>query len=263
MLDYQNSTALITGASGGLGEAFAEQLAARGANLVLAGRSQQKVEPIARRIEQQYKIQATALTADFALPGAAEELIGEIRRRGIEIDLLVNNAGFGVFEQFFAAPLDRQMEQIDVNVKALVTLTHAFVPAMVERGRGAAINVASIAAFQPLASANIYAASKSFVLFFSQALAREIAWSGVRVLAVCPGPVATQFYADKAPTLARNKMDTPQQVVRESLLALEKNKRVVIPGKLSGRLGAFAVRLLPGNLVAKIAESKVRQLNHR
>ena len=259
---YKGSTVLITGASGGLGEAFAEQLAKRGSNLVLVGRSEHKLQALAERLERQSKITATVLTADLASSAEVDQLISDVRARNIDVDLLINNAGFGVFQRFLETPLDRQMEEIDVNVRAVVSLTHALAPAMVARKKGGVINISSSAGFQPLAGANVYAASKSFVLLFSEALARELVTTGVRVLAVCPGPIATGFFADKKPDLTRNQMDDPKAIVEETLRAFDRGKRVLVPGKLSVRLGAFSQRLFPRSIMAQIGESVVRKLNH-
>jgi uncharacterized protein len=262
MLSYKGSTALITGASGGLGEAFAEQLAQRGCNLVLVARSEDKLKNVAQRLEQEHKIRTVVIAADLGSPAAVEHVIAEVKRRGIDIDLLVNNAGFGIFKRFVETPLQRQMEQVDVNIRALVTLTHAFAQGMVARRKGGVINLASSAGFQPLAGANIYAASKSFVILFSEALAQELAKQQIQVLVVCPGPVATAFYADMNPAIGRSQMDDPKSIVREVLRAFDKGKRVIIPGKFSIRMNAFAVRLFPRKLIAQIAEGTVRKLNH-
>jgi short-subunit dehydrogenase len=145
---YKGSTALITGASGGLGEAFAEQLAERDSNLVLVGRSEDKLQALARRLERQYKMTATVLTADLASSTEVDQLISNLKTRGIDVDLLINNAGFGLFQRFLETPLERQMEQVDVNVRALVSLTHALAPAMVARNKGGVINLSSSAGFQ-------------------------------------------------------------------------------------------------------------------
>jgi short-subunit dehydrogenase len=134
---------------------------------------------------------------------------------------------------------------------------------MVARRKGGIINLASSAGFQPLAGANIYAASKSFVILFSEALAQELDKQRVHVLAVCPGPVATAFFADNKPTIGRNQMDDPKSIVREVLRAFDAGKGIVIPGKFSIRLNAFAVRLLPRTLIARIAEGTTRKLNHQ
>ena len=260
---YKGSTALITGASGGLGQAFAEKLADKGcSHLVLVGRSEEKLHELARRLEQQSNTTTTVLTADLASSDEVDQLISTLKARHIDVDLLINNAGFGVFQRFLETPLKRQMEQVDVNVRALVALTYAFTPAMVARNQGGVINISSSAGFQPVPGANIYAASKSFVLLFSEALAQELGTTGVRVMAACPGPVATGFFADKNPDLTRNQMDDPNAIVAESLRAFDRGKRVVIPGKLSVRLTTFASRLFPRALVAQFGENVARKLNH-
>jgi uncharacterized protein len=261
MFAYKGSTALITGASGGLGGTFAERLAAKGSHLVLVARSEEKLHALAQRLVQQFQITTTALPTDLASSQAVRELVAHLRGRTIDVDLLINNAGFGVFQKFLETPLERQMAEIEVNVCAMVSLTHALAPGMVARKRGGVINISSIAGFQPVAGANIYAASKSFVLLFSEALAQELAGAGVRVLAVCPGPVATGFYADKTPDLAKNQMDDPQTVVEETLRAFDRGKRVLVPGKFSARLGAFVPRLLPRTLVSQISERVAQRLN--
>ncbi len=258
---YKGSTALITGAAGGLGEVFAEQLAERGSNLVLVGRSADKLQVLAQRLEQQNKITATVLTADLASSAEVEQLVSNLKTKRIDVDLLINNAGFGVFQRFLETPLARQIEEIDVNVRAVVSLTHALAPAMVARNKGGVINLSSSAGFQPLAGAGVYAAAKSFVLLFSEALAQELAPTGVHVLAVCPGPVATGFFADKKPDLGRHQMDDPKAIVEEVLRAFDRGKRVLVPGKLSVRLKTFLPRLFPRALVVQFGESVVRKLN--
>jgi short-subunit dehydrogenase len=197
-MNFANMTALITGASSGLGEEFAKQLASQGCDLVLVTRSEDKLNRLAESLRQRSKIQVTVIAADLSSGDAVQSLIDKVNRRGLKIDLLVNNAGLGLFENFLDTPLVRQMNQIDVNVRALVQLTHAFTPGMVAAGRGGVINIASSAAFQPLAGADVYAASKAFVLLFSEGLSFELAKSSVHVLAACPGPVATQFYAHES-----------------------------------------------------------------
>lgn len=259
---YKGSTALITGASGGLGEAFAELLAERGANLVLVSRSEDKLNALARRLERRHEITATVMTADLASANEVDQLVSNLKNKNIEVDLLINNAGFGVFQRFLETPLELQMEEIDVNVRAVVSLTHALAPAMVMKKTGGVINLSSSAGFQPLAGANVYAASKSFVLLFSEALAQELVETGVRVLAVCPGPIATGFFADKKPDLTRNQMDDPKAIVEETLRAFDRGKRVLVPGKLSVRMKALTPRLFPRTLMAQFGESVVRKLNH-
>ncbi len=256
-------TALVTGASAGLGEEFARQLAREGANLVLVDRSEEKLINLAESLRQQGKAPVTVVPADLSLTAALDRLICEVKSRGIQVDILVNNAGLGLFENFLDTPLARQMEQVDVNVRALVTLTHAFAPAMVAARRGGIINLASTAAFQPLAGADIYAASKAFVLLFSEGLALELEKSNVKVLAACPGPVATQFFAHMKPTLQPEQMDQPPVVVSQTLRAFEQGKRVAYPGKLLVRLSPWCARLMPRNMILRLAAGSVRLLNRK
>jgi short-subunit dehydrogenase len=262
-MNYVGLTALVTGASSGLGEEFARQLATLGANLVLVARAEDKLNALADELRKPGSIQVTVLPADLSSADAIRRLIAAIHDCGITIDILINNAGLGVFENFLDTPLQPQMEQIDVNVCAVVTLTHAFAPAMVAAGRGGVINIASSAGFQPLSGAAIYAATKSFVLFFSQAVSLELDKSGVRVLAACPGPVATPFFAKMNPKLKTKQMDQPAAIVREILTAFEKKKRVVVPGKLKVWLGTFGARLLPRNILLRLAAGTVKDLNQR
>ena len=231
-MNYRDSTALITGASSGLGEEFARQLAAQGANLILVARSADKLNKLAAELRQQFRVQVTVLPADLSSAEEVSRLAAEVKTRALKVDILVNNAGLGIFENFLDTPLQRQMEQVDVNVRALVSLTHAFAPGMVAAKCGGIINIASTASFQPLAGADVYAATKAFVLLFSEGLSLELEKSGVRVLAACPGPVATEFFAGMNPKLQRSQMDQPATVVRDTLRAFEKGKRVAYPGKL-------------------------------
>ncbi len=262
-MNYQGMNALITGASSGLGEQFAEQLARQGCNLVLVARSNDKMNRLAESLRQRCHVEVNVISTDLSRAEAVHRLIADVKSRDVTIDLLVNNAGLGVFENFLDTSLERQLEQIDVNVRALVALTHAFAPAMVVAGRGGVINLASNAGFQPLPGAAVYAASKAFVIFFSRGLAYELEKSKVRVTVVCPGPVATAFFADKNPKLQPKQMDQPAAIVSEVLRAFAKGKKVVIPGKFSNRLSAFGVRFMPSPLIVRIAAGLVQQLNQK
>jgi short-subunit dehydrogenase len=252
---------MVTGASSGLGEEFSRQLAAQGCHLVLVARSEDTLNRLAASLRQKYGIETTVIAADLSSAPAVDRVIAEVKSRGLKVDLLVNNAGLGVFQNFLNTPVERQLEQVDLNVRSLVTLTHAFAPGMLEAGRGGVINIASSAAFQPLAGADVYAASKAFVLFFSEGLALELEKRNVRVLAACPGPVATQFFAQMKPKLQVRQMDQPPAIVTQILRAFGKGTRVVIPGKLSVRLGTLGARLLPRNTILRLAAGTVRQLN--
>jgi short-subunit dehydrogenase len=262
-MNYRKRTALITGASAGLGEAFATQLAAQGANLVLVARSADKLTRLAETLRIAHKIPVTVLPADLSSAEAVDHLVAEIKTRALTIDILVNNAGIGLFENFLATSSAQQTQQVDLNIRALVSLTHAFAPGMVAARRGGIINLASTAAFQPLAGAAVYAASKSFVLLFSEALALELDGTGVSVTAACPGPVATDFFANMNPTLQRSQMDQPNAVVRDILHAFDQGKRVVYPGKFSNRLSTWGARLLPRNTILRLAVATTSKLNHQ
>jgi short-subunit dehydrogenase len=260
-MSYKGMTSLITGASAGLGEAFAEQLARQGADLILVARSTDKLDRLAERLRDEAKVQVIVLPADLSSTEEVDALVQKVKRRGLCVDLLVNNAGIGVFEDFLDKPLAEQVKQVDINVRALVALTHAFAPGMVAAGRGGIINLASTAAFQPLAGAGVYAACKAFVLFFSEALSLELHKSGVKVTAACPGPVATQFFAQMNPKMQRNQMDQPGPVVAEILRGFERGKRVVYPGKLGNRLSTWGARVLPRNLILSFAVATTKKLN--
>jgi short-subunit dehydrogenase len=262
-MNYNGATALITGASVGLGAEFARQLAAQGANLVLVARSADKLTKLSATIERQSKVQVTVLPADLSSAVEVSRLVEEVKSCELKIDLLINNAGFGIFENFLDAPLQPQIEQLDVNVRALVALTHAFTPGMVAAKRGGVINIASTAAFQPLAGADVYAATKAFVLLFSEGLSLELEKSGVHVMASCPGPVATQFFANMNPKLQARQMDQPATVVRDTLCAFAKGKRVAYPGKLLVRLSTWGARLMPRSMILHVAAGTVKNLNQR
>ncbi len=260
-MNYRGMTILITGASTGLGEAFAQQLAKQGANLVLVARSEDQLNRLAETLRAEAKGQVTVLPADLSSSDAVDHLIADVMSSDLKIDILVNNAGLGVFEDFLATTFAAQVQQVDVNIRALVALTHAFAPGMVARRRGGIINIASTAAFQPLAGASVYAASKAFVLSFSEALSLELEKTGVTVTAACPGPVATHFFAKMNPMLNAKQMDQPTPVVLDILRGYNRGKRVVYPGKLANRLGTWGSRFLPRNMILRLATKTTRKLN--
>ncbi|MGH9799574.1 MAG: SDR family NAD(P)-dependent oxidoreductase, partial [Blastocatellia bacterium] len=195
MSGWKNKTALITGASYGIGEAFARRLAADGVNLVLTARSVDRLEILAEELRSQFKIVVTVIQSDLAQASDWQKLFDETEGRGQQVDLLINNAGFGAVGDFADLPLDRQLEMIQVNVSALVALSHLFVQPMLRRRDGAIIQLASTASFQGVPYFATYSGTKSFILTFSEALWAECQPFGVRVLAVCPGPTGTNFQA--------------------------------------------------------------------
>jgi uncharacterized protein len=222
-------TALITGASSGIGEQFARQLAARGHAVVLVARRADRLE----RLAADLPTQAHAVTCDLATDAAA--LPKRVADLGVEVDLLVNNAGFGTSGPFLGHDPARDAMQVRVNCEAVVTLTHGFLPGMVERGRGGVINVASSAGMQPIPYESVYAATKAFAISFTDALHTELRGSGVRVLAVNPGPVPTEWqevagYEAGRAGVVPGRIQ-PEQVVREALAAYDRGRRSVIPGR--------------------------------
>lgn len=233
---------LITGASAGLGAEFARQCAKRGQPLALAARRRERMEALGTALGGEVHV----FEADLAKPGAAASLIAALEAEGLSVDTLINNAGFGLGGKFADRPLARLSEMIDLNVRALTELCHLVLPAMRERGRGAILNVASTAAFQPGPNMAVYYATKAYVLSFTEALHHELKGSGIRVSALCPGPTHSEFsdVADShSPTLERMKMPAAP-VVAAGLEGLDRNKAVVIPG-LKNKIGAQMSRILP------------------
>ena len=253
MFNYRGSTALITGASKGIGEAFAEHLAARGMNLVLVARSLDALEKLAKRLSDKYGVQCVALKADLADPQITNWIATELEGRGIQVDLLVNNAGLGLSGSFLSHEPKQKQAEIQVNVQSLVSLTYLFGRGMKDRRKGGIINIASNASFQPLPAMATYAATKAFVLHFSEALSHELADYGVHVMAACPGPTATEFFAGTPTTMAAKSLDSPGSVVQRTLEAFDQGKKVTYPTRLSVRIGTLLPRLLPRSLVTRIA----------
>lgn len=247
-------TALITGASSGIGEAYAKALAAQGLDLILVARSEEKLRSLAKQLAEVHARRVEVIAADLTHGGSGAKLATAAQALSMPVDLLVNNAGFGTVGAFAKQDAAREHDEILLNCAAVVDLCHAFVPSMLERGRGGIINVASMAAFQPLPYMTVYAATKAFVLSFSQALRAEVRPKGVQVLAVCPGPVDTPFFEatgnqNLRKTVPRGTMVTAEQVVRESCKAFRAGKGVIVPGTASKLLAAGS-RLIPDSLLA-------------
>ena len=257
MFTYQGKTALITGASSGIGLAFAHALAARKMHVVLVARSQERLHALATQLSEQYHIRAEVIASDLSQEYAAQALQQEVERRGLEIDLLVNNAGFALNGFFETLSPEEEHRQVMVDVTAVVDMAHAFVPSLLARGEGAIINTASTAGFQPLPYMAVYGASKAFVLSFSQALSQEYRGRGLRVLALCPGATETAFFdvAGEAASVGRRR--TPEQVVATGLRALEQGRSVVIDGFFNTLLAQLP-RFFPRQFVARIAGQSVR-----
>lgn len=257
--NYKGKTALITGASGGIGEVFARQIAAKGMNLILVARSEAKLRGLAEELARAHGVKADVLPSDLSKPGAAVALHAATKAKNLTVDLLLNNAGFGSFGKFEAIDPKHESEMIQVNVAAVVELCHAFIPEMLARGGGDVINVASSAAFQPDPFFSTYGATKAFMLSFSEALWAEYRGRAIHVLAVCPGATRTGFFeATKSEgmiekvKLFQSLMMTSEQVVAQSLRALERRKHYVINGWINWLI-AHSARFSPRWMVAYFA----------
>src|SRR5688572_1451758 len=238
---------LITGASAGLGVEFARQCVARGEEVVLVARRKDRLNTLAAEVGN-----AHVIAADLAVPGAANGIHGEIKSRGLWVRTLINNAGFGLRGRFDELPLDRQLEMIDVNIRALTNLSFVVINDMVLKGGGAILNVASTAAFQPGPRMAVYFATKAFVLSFTEALHEEWKARGIRVTALCPGPTATEFGEIAGIRSGFSKYSPgAAAVVRAGLEGLDRNQAVVVPGWMN-KVGAASTRFLPRPLVRKI-----------
>jgi short-subunit dehydrogenase len=260
MFIYKGSTALITGASRGLGLTFAEELARRGADLVLVARSKDALQTLAARLTVQYGVKCSVVAADLANPRTIDDIYTELVETRVPVDLLINNAGLGLSGRFLDHDHSKEQASIQVNVQALVGLSHRFGRAMVARGRGGIINIASNSAFQPLPYMATYAASKAFVLHFGEALQHELSPAGVRVMTACPGPTATSFFEGTPTTMSERTFDTPEMVVRGILSAFDQGKAVTYPGRLSVRFATWLPRLLPRNLIVRLAAIATRKM---
>jgi len=252
----QRETALITGASSGIGMDLARLMAAD-FDLIITARNQSELEKLARELEAQHGNHVHVIAADLARPEAPKEVFAEIERRGLRIDMLINNAGFGIYGDFANSDLQRDLEMVEVNISAVTALTRFALPGMLERGRGRIMNVASTAGFQPGPLMAVYYATKAYVIMFSEAVANELKGSGVTVTCLCPGPTATQF-ADRAnmekSRLFRMGAMRSMDVARAGYKAMMAGKTVMIPG-LMNRTLAFSVRLSPRKLVTAISRS--------
>jgi len=252
--------ALVTGASSGLGAIFADQLAKRGLSLVLAGRDNDRLTTVARRVAQTAPdVDVELIVGDLGTDAGIDALVADLDGR--VIDVLVNNAGFGSYGPFSELDTVREHELVAVNVDALVRLTHAVLPRMLARGRGGILNVASTIAFQPGTYQATYGASKAFVLSLSQALWAETRGSGVTVTALCPGPTRTGFVdalgSDVSHTAIYRRLAEPEPVVAAGLRALDRGHAVVVPG-WRNRVMSTGGRLSPGWLSALLAARMLR-----
>jgi short-subunit dehydrogenase len=258
----QEAYTLITGASSGIGESFARALAARHRNLVLVARSREKLDSLAAELRAAHGILAEAIPADLGRNGAATSLTRILSERGLEIDLLVNNAGFGAQGEFWKLALDRQLEMLRLNVNTLVELTYLLLPRMIEQRRGALINVSSTASFQPMPYIATYAATKAFVASFSMALAEEVRKYGVRVVTLCPGGTQTNFFV--ASRYRRRNLpgglQPADEVVAEALRRLDRGGGLAVP-RWFNKASVFVQRFVPRSAVMKVTADLFRPVD--
>ena len=251
-------TALITGASGGIGYEFARVFAQEGFNLVLVARGEESMQELAGELGKKNKIETLVITKDLTKPEAPAGIYNQLQEAGIKIDVLVNNAGYATYGHFVDLDLARELDMIEVNVKTLTHLTHLFLPGMLEGGYGKILNLASTAAFQPGPLMAVYYATKAYVLSFSEALANELEGSGVTVTALCPGPTRSGFQKradmEQSRLVSGRNLMSSEKVARAGYKALLKGQRVAIPGRANA-LMALTPRFLPRNLITKVVRA--------
>jgi Short-chain dehydrogenases of various substrate specificities len=252
-------TTLITGASSGIGEAFARRLAEKGHNLVLVARSEQKLRLLCDELMLKHKITSHYVAVDLLDENADEIVFNETEKHGFEIDWLINNAGFGSMGDFAALDRENELDIIRLNILALVALTHRYIVPMRERKSGTIINVSSATGFQPIPFFATYAATKAFVTSFTEAIAEENRKLGIKILALCPGSTKTNFFSASnidRPMQVKGQQ-TPDQVVKTALRAVEAGKTKVVSG-WANYLGALAGAYTPNALTTRVIGKALR-----
>ncbi|HEY49816.1 MAG TPA: SDR family oxidoreductase [Dehalococcoidia bacterium] len=251
MIGSKDSYALVTGASTGIGNALARVLAKDGKNVVVVARSRDKLDELKAELENNYGTIVRVLPKDLCDPKAPQEIYSELEKEGIRIDVLVNNAGFGVYGKFYETDLQKELEMIQVNVISLIHLTKLFLKKMVENRSGSILNVSSLCAFIPGPLESMYCGTKALVRWFSEALANELKGTGVTVTCLYPGLVTTQFHkrANMEHTRAANrKMMDADTCAEAAYKALKKGKLTVIPG-WEYKVGVILARVVPGIMI--------------
>lgn len=247
-------TVLITGASAGIGEGLARLFAADGARLILVARSEERLRRLAAELQSKHGVEHIVIPLDLGVAGAAEVLFAELVKRGVSINVLVNNAGFGHNDRFISIPIEEQLQMVQLNIAAMLHLTHLILPQMIERRQGAVLNLGSTASFQPGPYSAVYYATKSFVLSFTESLWEEVREHNVTVTCLCPGPTRTEFAArakmDRNWNFVNASMST-ESVCRVGYRAFRRRQRIVIPGILN-RLLTFSVRFAPRRFILRL-----------
>lgn len=258
MKDFKNRWGLITGASSGIGEEFARRLGSLGMNLVLAARRIDRLDAIADDLRNKHGVSVHSIQCDFLAEGQPERLVQQVAELGVMIDLLVNNAGFGINSRCEETDVVEVQRMIDLNVGVLTRMTYAYLQPMLTRGAGSIINIASQASFQPVAYMPAYGATKAYVLSFTEALWAEVRSRGVHVMAVCPGFIKTEFLdVAQVPAKLSKSALTPKDVVDATLKGLRRRRPYVVVG-LQANVMTFLPRLLPRGMVAIASEQFMR-----
>ena len=248
---------LITGASSGLGTTFARRYAADGHDLVLVARRRDRLETLARTLRHEHGVTVDVIVADLSAVDAAARLHEETTRLGLHVDTLVNNAGFATYGDLVTADPERTAQEVRLNCVTLTELTARYLPAMVQAGTGTVVTVGSTASFQPVPHMAVYGATKAFVLSFTQALWAELRGTGVRVLALCPGPTETEFFDAIGKDAAVGRMRSPEQVVDTAVRALRTSRPIVVDG-VGNRLVAWLAPRLPRRMLVTITARLTR-----
>lgn len=252
-MNFSKKTALVTGASSGIGKVFATELAKKGCNLILVARSEDKLEQIAKELQKTYLIHAVPLSVDLSSVNAAEKVAMEVESLGLTVDILINNAGFGTMGVFNQISSTRVHQEIQLNVMSLTELTHLFIGSMIERKEGIIINVASMTAFQPAPYMAVYGATKAYVLSFTEALWAEYRDSGVQIVALCPGETKSSFHTASGTESLQGKRMEPIDVVNAAFKGVKKDRSHIIVGR-NNYIMAQLPRLLPRSTVVKFAK---------
>jgi short-subunit dehydrogenase len=250
--EWSGKWALVTGASAGIGTALAKELAAGGTNLVLTARRKDRLEELAAALCAEHQVKTEVFAADLAEPSAPEKIFAFTSEKRIEIDLLINNAGFGRYGEFSSVEKQRLLDMVQVNCHAVVHLTRLYLPEMVARRRGDVLILASTASFQAVPYISTYAATKAFDLLFAEGLAEEMKPYGIRVCALCPGSTDSEFHVVAGQDQFIRKAETAEKVAHTGLKALAAGKSYVISG-LGNYLGAQGERLVPRRFVTRVA----------
>jgi hypothetical protein len=260
VINYRDSTVLVTGASAGLGVEFANQLAARGANLILVARRLDRMDALAATLRSRHGVTVTTIAADLSTPTAGADLVKKVTKLGLPVHSLINNAGFGTHNPFGDEKAEQIHAEVALNVATVVDLTKAFWPELLSHGTGVLVNVASSAGFQPVPRMAVYGATKAFVLSFTEALWFEAKGSGLKVLALCPGATETEFFDTSGPGARIGRAVGPEPVIRLALSTLDRRNPppTVIHG-FTNRAQIFGERLISRRLLVNAAGAITRE----